>query len=84
MLGKIESRRRRGQQRMRWLGGIINTMDLSLSKLQEIVKDRKARFSAVHGVRIGQNLVTEQEQQQQHSQGESGQTMMTSCPEFFS
>ena len=44
---------------MRWLGGIINTMDLSLSKLQEIVKDRKARFSAVHGVRIGHNLAME-------------------------
>ena len=44
---------------MRWLGGIINTMDLSLSKLQEIVKDRKARFSAVHGVRIGHSLATE-------------------------
>jgi len=42
MLGKIKGRRRRGQQRMRWLDGIIDTMDMNLSKLQEIVKDREA------------------------------------------
>ena len=71
ILGKIEGRRRRGHQKMRWLDGITNAMNINLDKLQEMVRDRESCFAAVHGITNSwTNWVTEQQQHRYMSRNE--------------